>query len=443
MKQRYLNSNIVFILSTLFILDAEVLLPQIDWIEYSSNPIIQPVTGWESGAVLTPAVIKHGDTLKMWYTGTTSLFNPSSIGYAWSLDGITWTRYGGNPVMSGRGGEWDDQGIAMPVVISDGDTLRMWYGGGGLSPDDWDIGYAVSVDGINWTRFPNPALQRGPAGEWNADVLTTGGVIKEKGIYKMWFTGGIGSVSPANQNTKTSIGNAISTDGLNWTIYDDPTTTTAPYEFSDPVIEHGASGEWDSNETLSSSVIKTATAYQLWYSGWIAGSSQNIGYATSSDGIEWVKYVNNPVFNAPGTWTNQLVFPSVLLDNNEYRMWFQGWQGGTASIGYATSLITNVNEESNGYMIKDYNLNQNYPNPFNPSTTIKFSLPVDAKVKISVYNIVGEKVAEVINKDFSAGTHKITFNAESLTSGIYFYRINTNGNDGSNFTIAKKMTLLK
>ena len=97
MKQLYINSNVVFTVITFFFLNAEVLLPQIDWIEYASNPIIQPTTGWESGAVLTPAVIKQGDTLKMWYTGTTSLFNPSSIGYAWSLDGITWTRYGGNP----------------------------------------------------------------------------------------------------------------------------------------------------------------------------------------------------------------------------------------------------------------------------------------------------------------------------------------------------------
>ncbi len=438
MKQRYLNSKIVFILSTLFFLDAEVLLPQIDWIEYSSNPIIQPTTGWESGVVLTPAVIKHGDTLKMWYTGTTSLFNPSSIGYAWSLDEITWTRYGGNPVMSGRSGEWDDQGIAMPVMISDGDTLRMWYGGGGLSPDEWDLGYAVSVNGINWARFPNPVLQRGVAGEWNADVLTTGGVIKEKGIYKMWFTGGIGSVSPANQNTKTSIGYATSTDGLDWTIYDDPTTTTAPYEFSDPVIEHGESGEWDSNETLSSSVIKTINGYQLWYSGWIAGSSQNIGYATSLNGIEWVKHTNNPVFNAPETWTNLLVFPSVLLDNNEYRMWFQGWQGGTASIGYATSSVTNVNEESYGYMIKDFILYQNYPNPFNPQTVISYKIRARSNVVIKINDVLGKEISTLVNEEKNAGTYEVTFNGDELPSGIYYYKIII-----GNFSDTKKMILLK
>ena len=438
MKQLYINSNVVFTVITFFFLNAEVLLPQIDWIEYASNPIIQPTTGWESGVVLTPAVIKQGDTLKMWYTGSTSLFNPSSIGYAWSLDGITWTRYGGNPVMSGRSGEWDDQGIAMPVVISDGDTLRMWYGGGGLSPDEWDLGYAVSVDGINWTRFPNPVLQRGSAGEWNADVLATGGAMKEEGIYKMWFTGGTGSVSPANQNTKTSIGYATSTDGLNWIIYDDPTTISAPYEFSDPVIEHGESGEWDSNETFSSSVINTFTGYELWYSGWQAGSSQNIGYATSLNGIEWVKHTNNPVFNAPGTWTNQLVFPSVLLDNNEYRMWFQGWQGGTASIGYATSLVTNVDEESYGNMIKDFILYQNYPNPFNPQTVISYKIRVRSNVVIKINDVLGKEIATLVNEEKPAGIYEVEFDATALTSGIYFYRI-----QADSFVEIKKMVLMK
>ncbi|MCW8806205.1 MAG: T9SS type A sorting domain-containing protein, partial [Ignavibacteriaceae bacterium] len=68
-------------------------------------------------------------------------------------------------------------------------------------------------------------------------------------------------------------------------------------------------------------------------------------------------------------------------------------------------------------------LEQNYPNPFNPSTSIQFSLPVDAQVTIGVYNLVGEKVAEVASSNFAAGPHKVTFNASNLTSGIYFYQL--------------------
>jgi len=88
-------------------------------------------------------------------------------------------------------------------------------------------------------------------------------------------------------------------------------------------------------------------------------------------------------------------------------------------------------------------LEQNYPNPFNPSTSIQFSLPVDAQVTIGVYNLVGEKVAEIASGNFSAGSHKVSFNASALTSGIYFYQLDATGNDGKTFSSVKKMALLK
>ncbi len=88
-------------------------------------------------------------------------------------------------------------------------------------------------------------------------------------------------------------------------------------------------------------------------------------------------------------------------------------------------------------------LEQNYPNPFNPSTSIQFSLPVDAQVTIGVYNLVGEKVSEAASGNFAAGSHKVTFNASTLTSGIYFYQLDATGIDGKTFSSVKKMTLLK
>ncbi len=91
----------------------------------------------------------------------------------------------------------------------------------------------------------------------------------------------------------------------------------------------------------------------------------------------------------------------------------------------------------------EFSLEQNYPNPFNPATTIEFSLPVDARVKISIYNLVGEKVAEVINKDFTAGNHKIEYNASQLTSGVYLYKLEAADVSGNNYNSVKKMTLLK
>ena len=87
-----------------------------------------------------------------------------------------------------------------------------------------------------------------------------------------------------------------------------------------------------------------------------------------------------------------------------------------------------------------FELFQNYPNPFNPSTTIKFSLPADSRVAINIYNILGEKITELINGDYKAGFYKVQFNSAnlSLASGIYFYTI-----ESQNFKAVKKMILMK
>ncbi|NOX66404.1 MAG: T9SS type A sorting domain-containing protein, partial [Chlorobi bacterium] len=70
---------------------------------------------------------------------------------------------------------------------------------------------------------------------------------------------------------------------------------------------------------------------------------------------------------------------------------------------------------------KKYELSQNYPNPFNPSTTIKFSLPKNSKVRLDIYNMLGESVTTLIDKEMDAGFQSVQFNASNLASGIYFY----------------------
>jgi len=73
----------------------------------------------------------------------------------------------------------------------------------------------------------------------------------------------------------------------------------------------------------------------------------------------------------------------------------------------------------------EYDLFQNYPNPFNPNTTIRFALPEKAVVKIAVYNLLGQQVAEIANTELNAGYHSVNFNGSALSSGIYLYRIST------------------
>ncbi len=90
-----------------------------------------------------------------------------------------------------------------------------------------------------------------------------------------------------------------------------------------------------------------------------------------------------------------------------------------------------------------YEVTQNFPNPFNPSTAITFTLPVDANVTISVFNSIGEQVGDITNSQFTPGIHTVNFNADNLSSGIYFYRMQANGTDGSSFSSVKKMILIK
>ena len=86
-----------------------------------------------------------------------------------------------------------------------------------------------------------------------------------------------------------------------------------------------------------------------------------------------------------------------------------------------------------------YALEQNYPNPFNPSTVIEFSLPEDvANVKLSIYNALGEKVAELVNTSLQAGRYQYQWNAQNVATGMYIYELRTN-----NFVSVKKMLLLK
>jgi hypothetical protein len=70
-----------------------------------------------------------------------------------------------------------------------------------------------------------------------------------------------------------------------------------------------------------------------------------------------------------------------------------------------------------------YALNQNYPNPFNPSTTIRYGLPRRTHVTLTVFNTLGQKVAELVNGQLDAGNHEDQFNAGQLASGVYFYRL--------------------
>ena len=105
---------------------------------------------------------------------------------------------------------------------------------------------------------------------------------------------------------------------------------------------------------------------------------------------------------------------------------------------YVAANPVGVKEETDSNIPTEYSLDQNYPNPFNPSTNIRYSIIKTAKVTLKVYDILGREVKSLINTVQAPGKYTITFNAQDLASGVYFYRLNT-----ENFIATKKLLLLK
>jgi hypothetical protein len=119
---------------------------------------------------------------------------------------------------------------------------------------------------------------------------------------------------------------------------------------------------------------------------------------------------------------------------------------GDVMLELLNSPLTNVWNNSNT-IPTSYSLEQNYPNPFNPSTNIKFNIPAvsfpqalsgNPFVTLKIVDILGREVATLVNEKLNAGTYSVDWNASEYPSGIYFYRLQTEG-----YTEVKKMSLIK
>lgn len=100
--------------------------------------------------------------------------------------------------------------------------------------------------------------------------------------------------------------------------------------------------------------------------------------------------------------------------------------------------VTFIEEEEIYEIPTTYYLTQNYPNPFNPSTKIRYSVPQSSNVVIKVFDILGNEIETLVNEDKSVGSYEITWYADNLPSGIYFYQL-----QAGSFVETKKMILLR
>ena len=398
-----------------------------------------------------------------------------------------WTKYESNPVLEvGSFGSFDDESVDTHSVLFDEGVYKMWYAGNrnhtssisgptcsGSYLLPGERGYATSVDGLNWTKHEsNPILTTG--------VLGRIYVLKHASLYKMWY------------DCPAGIGYATSADGISWTLN------------PNPVLTPGPSASWDEHGTLVGTVsIVNESTYRMWYVG---GSRVNnhwpVGYALSTDGINWNKYEDNPIFDdgkkddldrfilgAPDVvfdgesyhmfyeesdfsllrllyatspdgivWTKRLPNPliqvgsfgsfdatqashgRVTFDDQTFKLWYAGRSSfGLGQIGFASAPMDAVTTVSTNDVVPGkFALAQNYPNPFNPSTVIHFTLSVPGQVTLRVFNLVGQEVATLVDNHLPAGDFETTWKAWSSASGIYLYRLQTGEN-----IITRKMLLTK
>jgi hypothetical protein len=110
----------------------------------------------------------------------------------------------------------------------------------------------------------------------------------------------------------------------------------------------------------------------------------------------------------------------------------------TSTFQLLSSVVADVSRNWDADVPASYSLFQNYPNPFNPSTTIRYALPHRSFATLSVYNTLGQQVAILVNGEMEAGYREVTFNANGLASGVYFYRLTAGG-----FAQARKLVLVR
>ena len=330
---------------------------KVTWTKHASNPVMGegPLGSWEEYGAFAPWVLPDVTGYKMWYSGMRVGMFPQ-IGYATSPDGVTWTKFPGNPVIQmGSPGEWNGNGTSGASVLFIGGMYRAWYTGTGFDGLS-RIGYATSVDGTSWTDFPgNPVLNISAPGNWDSERVGLPCVLLNGTEYEMWFTGYDGT-------GYGRIGYATSPDGINWTRY-----------AGNPVLSEGDPGDWDEQGSAGASIIASPAGYDMWYSGLSSGGDTGIGYANDTFALNRPagltggevtplsaprngRFTYNVTYsdedNDPAAYVRVWINKSgIPFDSSPYDLKFDSWKGPPDDwvAGAIYALSVNLHPEGNDY----------------------------------------------------------------------------------------------
>ena len=213
------------------------------WSNFEKAIDVGNVPPYDTANVLFASIIKDW-FYRMWYTGSASLFE-AVILYCESLDGVNWTEFQ-LVVDLGSEGTYDVNYAWAPCVIKDGDLFKMWYAG---SDESWfdRILYCESKDGKKWDNY-QLVVDLNSMGGYDEGSCSTPMVIKDGGLYKMWYTGSNSDV------TDNAIIYCESEDGINW----------SNFQLS---MEKGEEGVYDTVFAIYPTVINDRGVGRMWYRG--------------------------------------------------------------------------------------------------------------------------------------------------------------------------------
>ena len=284
------------------------------WTDFSGNPILS-TSGlyYEAYGVGQANVILVDSIYKMWYVGDAGASHKFVL-YAESNDGFNWTRPLSQPVLSpGSSGSWDDLAVHPGAVIYEDGMYYMFYSGWSDPYGRWDIGYAFSNDGINWTKYPTPVLYGTSGSEYQ---IGPSSVIKVNDTYFLYYY--------MRDLPYSQIGLATSTDRINW-----------QRSSNNPILS--SSQSWEGNGVYYPTVVKLNGQFVMYYMNTIG---TGFGKATSSNGINWVKDPHNPFFTKDDThnyWADyKIAYPFFFNTNNSQRIYYTGFTNNIFKIGVIT-----------------------------------------------------------------------------------------------------------